>query len=420
MHRASLAHMKSLLPTDPSDQFYLGLFVVHGLAAVASGIMSMYCEVSFASQQAMRVAPIHGNASHLMRTSEIQLFMGATPWSEDDKFESHRWNPYILVLAFQWLTAWFAFCNIRHWHDPKDIKGWAIAGVFLGIVVIAVWAVLPNPRSQEPCLAMYILLLLSFIAAPLIFSRYFWILEQEELALLLHSPPPGNEEEQPRKGSEHPPQQWESFQTPDDPMDPAGDNNNSGAAPRRMWNIPKRIAMLKKGTATTAREERQRLLLLGMPVHSLKGELTPEQTAAKKEILFRRAIDAVGFRYAEYCITAPLLFLAVMCLLVTDAPAWLFLAGYWLVQACNAVGIALHYNITGDVGERVASKGAIDKWFEDIMSEGLWCDCTFMPHPPYTHTHTLLLSLFHFVFCGSAGGTATSNTRGCCACHGCA
>lgn len=30
----------------------------------------------------------------------------------------------------------------------------------------------------------------------------------------------------------------------------------------------------------------------------------------------------VFFRYAEYCITAPLLFLAVVCLLVVDAPAW--------------------------------------------------------------------------------------------------
>ena len=30
----------------------------------------------------------------------------------------------------------------------------------------------------------------------------------------------------------------------------------------------------------------------------------------------------VFFRYAEYCVTAPLLFIAVVCLLVVDAPAW--------------------------------------------------------------------------------------------------
>jgi hypothetical protein len=30
----------------------------------------------------------------------------------------------------------------------------------------------------------------------------------------------------------------------------------------------------------------------------------------------------VMYRYAEYCVTAPLLFISVVCLLVVDAPAW--------------------------------------------------------------------------------------------------
>lgn len=42
----------------------------------------------------------------------------------------------------------------------------------------------------------------------------------------------------------------------------------------------------------------------------------------KTEHAFKKAIHMVGFRYLEYCITAPLLFLAVMCLLTVDAPAW--------------------------------------------------------------------------------------------------
>jgi hypothetical protein len=33
-------------------------------------------------------------------------------------------------------------------------------------------------------------------------------------------------------------------------------------------------------------------------------------------------VDAVSFRYMEYWITAPLLFLAVISLLTVDAPAW--------------------------------------------------------------------------------------------------
>jgi hypothetical protein len=66
-------------------------------------------------------------------------------------------------------------------------------------------------------------------------------------------------------------------------------------------------------------------------------------------LAFRRAMDEISFRYIEYCITAPLLFLAVMCLLTVDAPAWLFLAGYWMIQACNAIGIAFHYSICFEI-----------------------------------------------------------------------
>ncbi len=45
-------------------------------------------------------------------------------------------------------------------------------------------------------------------------------------------------------------------------------------------------------------------------------------TEAKATRTLQAAIHAVTFRYMEYCITAPLLFLAVVTLLTVDAPAW--------------------------------------------------------------------------------------------------
>jgi hypothetical protein len=45
-------------------------------------------------------------------------------------------------------------------------------------------------------------------------------------------------------------------------------------------------------------------------------------TEAKATRSLQAAIHAVTFRYMEYCITAPLLFLAVVTLLTVDAPAW--------------------------------------------------------------------------------------------------
>jgi hypothetical protein len=59
--------------------------------------------------------------------------------------------------------------------------------------------------------------------------------------------------------------------------------------------------------------------------------------------------NGVILRYIEYCITAPLLFLAVVCLMVPDPPAWLFITGYWLVLICNAIGVALHASFMGDL-----------------------------------------------------------------------
>jgi hypothetical protein len=108
---------------------------------------------------------------------------------------------------------------------------------------------------------------------------------------------------------------------------------------------------------------------------------------AEYRLAFRRTMDEISFRYIEYCITAPLLFLAVMCLLTVDAPAWLFLAGYWMIQACNAIGIAFHYSICfeiwyaqeepktpggeGHSGNLVTSFLA---WMRNLVLKGGWPD----------------------------------------------
>ena len=107
-------------------------------------------------------------------------------------------------------------------------------------------------------------------------------------------------------------------------------------------------------------------------------------------------MDQAHFRYMEYCITAPLLFLAVLCLLTVDAPAWLFLTGYWLIQACNAVGIAFHYSVCFDIyidtitakpeegveattassaakrAQRAASSFLV--WVKGLIIDGSWAD----------------------------------------------
>jgi hypothetical protein len=47
-------------------------------------------------------------------------------------------------------------------------------------------------------------------------------------------------------------------------------------------------------------------------------------------------------RYMEYCMTASLLYVAVLSMLVVGPPAWTYVAGFAAIFACNCIAIALH------------------------------------------------------------------------------
>ncbi len=98
--------------------------------------------------------------------------------------------------------------------------------------------------------------------------------------------------------------------------------------------------------------------------------------------MFVVAAYDTGFRYVEYCVTAPLLFLAVTALLTVDAPAWLYLSGYWLIQACNAAGLAYHATICTDLyrdgratlqGQNAPTEQtSLVEWMRALLANGSW------------------------------------------------
>ena len=55
-----------------------------------------------------------------------------------------------------------------------------------------------------------------------------------------------------------------------------------------------------------------------------------------------------ALRFAEYCITASELFVAVLSLFVPDAPAFITIGGYALMLLCNLYGVLLHYSLVAD------------------------------------------------------------------------
>jgi hypothetical protein len=328
MHRPDPSSIFSSywFPAEPEDQFHLVLVILHGIGAFGAFLMSMICNgVAHGTQRGMLTV---ATSAALGNFTRVRAYRAAYPWSEDGEFETHLWNPYFLIVAFEWITAGFALCNLWHWlsHPLEFTQGW----MAFGALALGAW-VLRHNGATPFCFAMIVILLISFIAAAAACVRYFQLIQAQGL-VPASGPPP----------SAAPPNDLPE----ETPLTVQG----------RLWYVPRSVAGLKP-------RPRRSLLRAGEAAEA--AQQPPVSEGERPAFIY--AMDAVGFRYVEYCITAPLLFLAVMCLLVSDAPSWLFLIGYWMIQACCALGIALHYNLTKDM---LANHGS--RWFQGLLATGTW------------------------------------------------
>lgn len=275
------------MPVTAKQAFYCALPVVHALGAILAMGLSFGCDTGKGQQTARvpRVVPGQGNA----------YFVQAYPWDEDNEFVTHTWNPFALIFLFEWLTAGFALRTLVYYYpDGRTILRVWLGWLAAGLVVFIVWTA---TNSGGPCVAMLILGVFSFLASALLALAFFaWpdslgqgLSQGKQVSFSLI-------EEQHR--------------------------DQDG----RVWRVPK---------ATLRNRRAGRLQTDGQELSS------PAENEFEAEF-------GVVLRFGEYCITAPLLFLAVVCLLTVDGPAWLYLCGYWLLLVCNLLGVALHLNFTAD------------------------------------------------------------------------
>jgi hypothetical protein len=280
--RPQFARAISFFPTEPQGRFYVALVALHASGAFAAFLMSLICDGAYhATQRAM--LPVAIPTSGLQNVSAIQAYRAAFPWSEDRVFTTHLWNPYLLIVVFEWLTAAFALCNLWDWlSKPLEyIMGW----IALGLGATTVWFVVgqyAEAKKTDFCFAMFLLVYLSFAVAALAVMRLAEMIKQRKDA-------------EAKSGN------------PENPDEPQADGDSTPLLVQgRVWQVPRKVATLKQrrlGTETVATSD--------------------DSLVAKEDVpAFVSAMDAAGFRYVEYCITAPLLFLALMMLLVADAPAW--------------------------------------------------------------------------------------------------
>lgn len=309
-----------------TEVFYLSLPVLHAIGAVLSLTLSFACDTGKGTQTARIPRALPPPPS----LSDDGAFLAAYPWDQDAEFTTHTWNPFALVFVFEWLTAAFALRPLVYFMErPSSVVAKIrLAWLFVGLILYLAWTWY---NTGGVCVAMLCTVVVSFVASAAL--CVFDLVALDGYSLTAVAPKTALPAE--------------SY------LDP-----HSG----RVWVIPQRLL---------------RRRCLPAEGHSLlQGD---GDTTKQGENESTKGIDhefenlyGVVLRYAEYCITAPLLFLAVVCLLTADGPAWLFLSGYWLLVVCNALGIALHISFALSGPSTPSENGGPLTWLFGLFFVGPW------------------------------------------------
>lgn len=303
------------MPIEYKQVFYTALPILHGFGAILALSLSFACG--------------SGNAVQTARVPTPQLipnglnpdlaFYTAYPWDEGGDLPGNTWNPFALIFVFEWLTAGFALRTLKYFTDkPQALLRIWIAWLTAGVIVFMIWSF---TNSGGICPAMFVTVLASFLASGAL--AYYALSPTLRLEC--------SRQECRRLAGE-------------DYQDTHG----------RVWKVPLCVQGLRGRKSLSEEEEEP---------HEAHTSFVDE--------VYENDMGVV-FRYAEYCITAPLLFLAVVCLMVVDAPAWLLLTGYWFVLTCNAFGITLHINFEDSSKKWDSEFEGAAPWFVRILIPGPW------------------------------------------------
>jgi hypothetical protein len=297
--------------------FYALLPALHAIGALIALSLSFACDTGKARQVARIPVLLRSD----MATN--QNFLAAYPWDEGGEFTGYDWNPFALIFVFEWLTAAFALRTLKYFVSSPELllRVW-FAWLLAGLTVFIAWSL---TNSGGICVAMFVVVIASFVlCAALGYFNLFM------LDIIIG--PTDSEMKACPKGLLF--------------------RDHMG----RVWNVPRTIGRLRYTQVSDSSED--------------DAGQTGDLTARQKDF---ENVFGVSMRYAEYCITAPLLFLAVVCLMVTDAPAWLFLTGYWLLIVCNALGIALHLSFSSRQESRgVHDRGGLAGWLIHMFFIAPW------------------------------------------------
>lgn len=290
-----------------SQFFYTSLPLLHAFGAILAAAISFLCDTGKGRQVGRIPYRVDNVTLHPLYTRE-QLFRTAYPWAEDGELVGNEWNPFALIFVFEWLTAAFALrplATMQFTARPDRVLWAWLVWLAAGLVVFITWSA---TNSGGPNVLMLCTVLVSFlVCAALGYFTLAKYITAGESAQAAYS---------------------------------SQEAMNISDAQGRIWRIPSTVAALRS---------RKDGSLQGYSRLSADNNNNNNISLTLEELRNEEYTAGVMLRYIEYCVTAPLLFLAVVCLIVPDPPAWLFITGYWLVLICNAIGITLHASFLADV-----------------------------------------------------------------------
>ncbi len=259
---------------------------LHGAGAVAVLVLSFACRVTDFNQhgQITVMLPV-GNLTDGVCRGQAECFRASVPWMVEEPSPTFVLNAFPLIVAFEWISAAFALFYLRELFRPAHDAAliWLAVGFCLFTAWHGYWGVWSNFQ-------LFVGLMAFLLSAAVIWAFDEWA-NATALSIANHYArqlPPGAESRL--------------------------EFSQLGG---RVWATPARVSgLLRLGPAESA-----------SVLTALSGCLVQLEVIA---------------RYAEYCLSAPLLYLAVFCLLVVDAPVWMYVTGFAMILVCNVFGMLLH------------------------------------------------------------------------------
>jgi hypothetical protein len=129
---------------------------LHFAATVMASVLLFKCNASSAFQHATipyaLPLPVQASARSYERAGY--------PWAEDGAFVGNTWNPFALILAFEWITVAFAICNLEPY--VTEARTYSSLWLTTGLIMIAFWTFV---NIGDISLFMSVVLVFSFLAA---------------------------------------------------------------------------------------------------------------------------------------------------------------------------------------------------------------------------------------------------------------